>query len=86
MARQCAEAPTSSMVDVDFGPEGLRFLRPAQLKLSYQDCVRPTIAQFLIAYLGHGNQILELLPSTDKKLDSEVDAEVDHFSRYAIAW
>lgn len=81
-----AEAPTSSMVDVEFGPEGLHFLEPAQLKLSYKDCVRPTIAQFLIAYLGQGNQILELLPSTDKKLDSEVDAGIDHFSRYAIAW
>lgn len=81
-----AEAPTSSMVDVDFGPDGLQFLKPAQLTLSYKDCVRPTIAQFLIAYLNQGNQILELLPSTDKKLDSEVDAEVDHFSRYAIAW
>ena len=81
-----AEAPTSSMVDVEFGPEGLQFLKPAQLTLSYKGCVRPTIAQFLIAYLGRGNQILELLPSTDKKLDDEVDAEVDHFSRYAIAW
>jgi hypothetical protein len=81
-----AEAPTSSLVDVQFGPEGLQFLEPAQLTLSYKGCVRPTIAQFLIAYLGQGNRILELLPSTDQKLDDEVDADIEHFSRYAIAW
>jgi hypothetical protein len=81
-----AEAPTSSLVDVGFGPEGLQFLKPAQLTLSYKGCVRPTVAEFLIAYLGQGNRILELLPSTDLKLDDEVDADIEHFSRYAIAW
>jgi hypothetical protein len=81
-----AEAPTTSLVDVQFGPEGLHFLEPAQLTLSYKGCVRPTSADFLIAYLGQGNRILELLNSTDQKLDDEVEADVDHFSRYAIAW
>jgi hypothetical protein len=81
-----AEAPTSSLVDVQFQPEGLQFLQPAHLTLSYKGCVRPLIPELLVAYLGQGNRILELLPSSDRKLDDEVEADVEHFSRYAIAW
>jgi hypothetical protein len=81
-----AEAPTSSLVDVRFSPSGLQFLKPAQLKLSYHGCVRPTSADLLVAYLGWGNQILELPPSVDLRSDDEVEAEIGHFSRYAIAY
>ena len=81
-----AEAPTTSLVNVQFGPEGLQFLEPAQLTLSYKGCVRPTSAEFLIAYLGQGNRILELLNSTDQKADDKVEAGIDHFSRYAVAY
>jgi hypothetical protein len=81
-----AEAPTSSLLDVKFAPEGLTFLKSAQLTLSYKGCVRPTEADFLVAYLGQGNQILELPPSIDDKADDEVEADIGHFSRYAVAW
>jgi len=81
-----AEAPTSSLVDVRFEPHGLQFQRPAELKLSYKGCVRPTATDLLVAYLGQGNQVLELPPSRDLRVDDEVDADIDHFSRYAIAY
>ena len=81
-----AEAPTTSLVNVRFGPEGLQFRTPAQLTLSYKGCVRPTSAEFLIAYLGQGNRILELLNSTDQKVDDKIEADIGHFSRYAIAY
>jgi len=80
------EAPTSSLVDVRFEPHGLQFQQPAELKLSYKGCVRPTSADLLVAYLGQGNQVLELPPSVDVKSGDEVDADIDHFSRYAIAY
>ena len=80
-----AEAPTSSLVDVNFGPHGLQFMRSARLTLSYKGCVRPTSSDLLVAYI-QGNRILELPPSQDRKADDEVDAEIDHFSRYAVAW
>lgn len=80
-----AESPTSSLVDVQFAPHGLQFLKSAQLKLSYKGCVRPTSYQFLIAYI-QGNRVLELPPSVDRKDDDEVEADIDHFSRYAIAY
>ena len=40
-----AEAPTSSLVDVNFQPHGLQFQKPAKLTLSYERCVRPTISR-----------------------------------------
>jgi hypothetical protein len=80
------EAPTSSLVDVRFEPHGLQFERSAQLKLSYKGCVRPTSADLLVAYLDQGNQVLELPPSLDLRADDEVEADIDHFSRYAIAY
>jgi len=81
-----AEAPTSSLVDVEFAPHGLEFLQSAQLKLSYKGCVRPTGVDFRVAYLGQGNQVLELPPSKDDKLDDVVEALIGHFSRYAVAY
>ena len=80
------EAPTSSLVDVRFEPHGLVFQQPAELKLSYRGCVRPTNADLLVAYLDQGNQVLELPPSVDVKSGDEVDADIGHFSRYAIAY
>jgi hypothetical protein len=80
------EAPTSSLVDVRFEPHGLQFQQPAQLKLSYVGCVRPTTADLMVAYIAQGGSVLELPPSVDLKGDKEVDADIDHFSRYAIAY
>jgi hypothetical protein len=81
-----AEAPTTSLVDVRFAPEGLHFATPAQLRLSYKGRVRPTQSDFLVAYLGQGNQVLELPPSFDDRPGDEVEADIGHFSRYAIVW
>ena len=81
-----AEAPPSSLVDVRFQPHGLQFQKTARLTISYKGCVRPTSSRLLIAYLGSGNRVLELPPSVDHKNDGKVEAGIDHFSRYAIAW
>jgi hypothetical protein len=79
------KAPTSSLVDVEFEPEGLQFQRPAQLTLSYKGCAVPT-GDLLVAYLGIGNRILELPVSHDYRSYSEVTGEIHHFSRYAVAY
>ena len=68
-----------------FAPHGLQFARSARLTLSYKGCVRPTSSDLMVAYI-QGNQILELPPSLDRKADDAVDAEIDLFSRYAVAW
>jgi hypothetical protein len=80
------EAPTSSLVDVEFLPEGLVFQRPAQLTLSYHDCDVPTGIDLRVAYLGLGNRILEWPDSKDLRTLAEVTSDINHFSRYAVAW
>jgi hypothetical protein len=81
-----AEAPTSSLVDVEFSPEGLTFGRPAELTLSYKGCDVPADIDLVLAYIGWGNRILELPPSQDRRDLSEVIGEVGHFSQYAVAY
>jgi hypothetical protein len=81
-----AEAPTSSLIDVEFQPEGLRFARSAELTLSYKDCFVPNDVDLRLAYLGWGQRVLELPPSEDRKELSEVIGDIDHFSRYAVAY
>lgn len=80
------EASTSSLVDVEFQPEGLTFQRPAQLTLSYKNCDVPANLDLLMAYLGVGNKILEFPASEDYRSYSEVSGEINHFSRYAVAY
>jgi hypothetical protein len=81
-----AEAPTSSLVDVEFSPEGLTFGRPAELTLSYKGCDVPADIDLMLAYVGWGNRILELPPSQDRRDLSEVVGEVGRFSQYAVAY
>ena len=80
------QAPTSSLVDVEFQPEGLQFQRAATLNLSYKGCERPADVDLSLAYLGFGNRILELPPSEDHFSELEVSGQIHHFSRYAIAF
>jgi hypothetical protein len=79
-------APTSSLVDVEFEPEGLQFQRAATLTLSYKGCDRPASVDLSLAYLGFGNRILELPLSEDDRTESNVSGEIHHFSRYAVAF
>jgi hypothetical protein len=81
-----AEAPTSSLVDVEFSPEGLTFGRPAELTLSYKGCDVPADIDLVLAYVGWGNRILELPPSRDRMDLSQVVGEIGHFSQYAVAY
>jgi hypothetical protein len=81
-----ATTPGNGYVDAVFQPEGLHFLLPAQLTLTYAQCSpapdhRPSIT-YLQSLLG---DILELLPSLDNPSKGQVVAPITHFSVYAIA-
>ncbi|HEX5385214.1 MAG TPA: hypothetical protein VFW66_00790 [Gemmatimonadales bacterium] len=84
-----AEAPVSTVNSVKFGPEGLHFAggHPARLTMSYANC--PLLGQLLpkrIAYTSDLLRILSYLISADDLLTHHVSADVEHFSRYAVAW
>jgi hypothetical protein len=82
-----AVAPSDRVVSVRFAPEGLRFARPARLTLSYAHCpILPRLLPKRIAYTDELLAILELLVSVDDLIGQRVSAQIDHFSRYAVAW
>jgi hypothetical protein len=82
-----AEAPSDDVASVRFQPEGLQFLRPATLTLDYSSCPAGRL-QILkrVAYTSDGLDILSFLLSRDDLLRMQVSANLEHFSRYAVAW
>jgi hypothetical protein len=82
-----AVAPADSVLSVQFAPEGLTFARPARLTLSYANCpLVPSLLPKRIAYTSDVLELLEVLLSSDNLLRKQVSADLDHFSRYAVAW
>ncbi|HUF30098.1 MAG TPA: hypothetical protein VMM77_05475 [Gemmatimonadaceae bacterium] len=80
-----AEAPVSEAVEATFSPHGLAFERQALLSLSYAHCNRPASSQESIVYVLNG-EIVDWLPSADRDEDATVDAWIDHFSGYHVAF
>ena len=82
-----AYAPSGTVNQVNFGPQGLQFDRSASLTMSYANC---SLVGYLlpkhIAYVDHDLNILYLLQSVDNLLTQKVTGKVDHFSDYALAW
>jgi hypothetical protein len=82
-----AEAPSDYVASVRFQPEGLRFARQATLTLDYSGCPLGRLNLLKrIAYTTDRLDILSFLLSRDDLLRMRVSAELDHFSRYAVAW
>jgi hypothetical protein len=87
--RITADAPVGTVNSVRFGPEGLRFAtgKPAKLTLSYANC--PLLGSVLpkrIAYTTDLLAVLSYIPSLDDLLHRKVTGDLEHFSRYAVAW
>lgn len=80
-------AVADSVVSVQFGPEGLTFSQPARLTLSYAACpLIPSLLPKRVVYTTDALELLQLLLSSDDLLHRQVSADLDHFSRYAVAW
>jgi hypothetical protein len=68
-----------------FSPEGLHFDKPAQLTMTYNNCLL-VLVQKKIVYTDEKLKILEVLRSLDLFKSKTVGAPIDHFSRYAVAY
>ena len=80
-------AVADSVVSVQFAPEGLTFSVPARLTLSYAACpLIPSLLPKRVVYTTDVLELLQLLLSSDDLLHRQVSADLDHFSRYAVAW
>jgi hypothetical protein len=80
-----AEVVQGTANTVRFSPHGLTFARQATLTLGYGNC-QSVAAPKKIAYTTEALRILEVLQSLDAPRTASVSAEIDHFSRYAVAW
>ena len=84
-----AEAPTSLLVEAKFSPHGLQFdpRYPPTLTLSYNHCVLPQLLPTKkIVYVNDAYQILEFPASQDRNDVRLVNASIQHFSGYVVAW
>ena len=81
-------APTGLGVNaVKFQPEGLRFLTPAALTMSYSNCsLLGKLLPKRIAYTDNNLNIISYLLSLDNLLSKYVTGKVNHFSDYVVAW
>ena len=80
-----AEQVTNRVNSVRFSPEGLQFVKPAKLALSYANC-SPLLVLKRVVYTDELLRILELIPSIDDLRTQTVTGSIRHFSRYAVAW
>ena len=80
-----AEQVSGSVNSVRFSPSGLRFAKPAQLTMSYRNCL-VVLLRKRIAYTDELLRVLSLLPSIDLLGSKTVTSPIDHFSRYVVAY
>lgn len=82
-----AVAPSDTVNQVRFFPEGLTFASPALLTMSYANCgLLYGLVPKQVAYTTDDLTILALLPSIDNFWRQQVTGSLQHFSTYAIAW
>jgi len=80
-----AEQISGGTNSVRFSPEGLRFEKPADLTMSYKNCLVVLLPKRIV-YTDEALKVLEVLRSLDLFNKKTVAAPIDHFSRYAVAF
>jgi hypothetical protein len=71
---------------VTFGPSGLQFKQPATLVLSYKNCsVQPGDTLSIVLVNNQMTELVQMVPSHDKKLKQAVEGKIQHFSVYAAS-
>jgi len=74
-----------TVVNIEFGPEGLQFEIPAELTLNTAGCAIPPGATPYIVYVQNG-EIEEVIPSVFDALHNKITGPIHHFSGYSIAF
>lgn len=78
------ETPAGTMRRVEFGPEGLTFLRPAGLIMSYRGCTLAPGAHQEVVYVNASLAVIETTPSESDPASSTVKSKLTHFSGYVL--
>ncbi len=80
-----AEQMPGSTNSVRFSPEGLRFAEPAELTMTYDNCLIVLLPKHIV-YTTEKLKVLEVLRTLDLFKKRSASAPIDHFSRYAVAY
>lgn len=80
------ETPVAYTVVAEFRPHGLQFRERPVLSMNYAHCLRPKWMRESVAYLDENDGVVEWPESRDRSGSDEVDALLNHFSRYAVAF
>ena len=76
--------PAGTLRRVEFGPEGLTFLRPAHLIMSYEGCTLAPGARQEVVYVNESLAILETTFSESDPASLTIKSRLTHFSGYAL--
>jgi hypothetical protein len=84
--RITAEQMPGSTNSIRFSPDNLKFHKPAaRLTMTYDNCVL-VLVQKKIVYTDESLKVLEILQTLDLFRKKQAEADIDHFSRYAVAY
>ena len=83
-----AVAPSDTVNQVRFTPEGLVFENDAWLTMSYANCglLSALIPKQIVHSTPDLLEVLEILQSFDNSFTRRVTGRLEHFSTYAVAW
>jgi hypothetical protein len=82
------EAVSDTVRSVRFSPEGLVFspLHQPTLKLDLKGCKPPLGTKTKVAWTTERLLILQTLRTSTDSVNATANADLQHFSRYALAW
>ncbi len=78
-----ATAPKGKSIEVQFQPEGLEFLKKADLTLSYKEC-SILVLDPKVVYVDDNRNLLEVLLTFPDLLGRTATGKLDHFSGYML--
>jgi hypothetical protein len=78
--------PASLLRDVEVSPHGLQFALVAELEIDYKECHQPEDFEYRVAYIDANRNVLEWTISTNSRHQHKITAEIEHFSKYAVAY
>ncbi len=81
-----ATIPADTLADIQFGPQGLHFAKPATLVLSTAGCNVGGASPRHVVYLDGDGEVLETLNATPAAGGNGVVTRIEHFSSYAVAF
>jgi hypothetical protein len=81
------ETPTSLEVGIQLSPSGIGFAEKLILEIDYTHCtVSDTLPPLRGAWVSDSGAVLEFPPSVDDRANGVLRVELDHFSKYAVAY